>query len=58
MPGIVLGRDYKTVFLESMLTFTSMIYTTSESLKAKKVSIFQHFSFYDQLKFYVQLSRA
>ena len=33
------------------LTFISMINTTSESLKAKK-SIFQHFSFHEQLKFH------
>ena len=39
----------------SILTFISMINTTSESLKAKNVSIFQHFSFYEQLKFYAQL---
>ena len=35
-----------------ILTFISMIDTTSESLKARKVFIFQHFSFYEQLKFY------
>ena len=39
-----------------ILTFISRINTTSESLKARKISVFQHFSFYDQLKFYAQLS--
>ena len=32
-----------------------MINTTSESLKAWKFFIFQHFSFHDQLKFHVRL---
>ena len=34
-----------------------MINTTSESLKARKVC-FQHFSFYKQLKYHVQLRGA
>ena len=34
-----------------IFTFISMINTTSGSLKAKRVFIFQHFSFYEQLKF-------
>ena len=36
-----------------ILTFISMINTTSESSKA---FIFQNFSFYEQLKFHAQLS--
>ena len=39
-----------------ILTFISMINTTFESLKARKVFIFQHFSFYEQLKFHAQLN--
>ena len=35
-----------------------MINTTSESLKAVKVFIFQHLSFYEQLKFHAQLNLA
>ena len=35
-----------------ILTFISMINTKSESLEARKVFIFQHFSFYEQLKFH------
>ena len=37
------------------LIFISKINTTSESLKARKVIIFQHFSFYEQLKFHAEL---
>ena len=33
-----------------------MIHTTLNSLKAREVFIFQHFSFYEQLKFHAQLS--
>ena len=33
-----------------IITFISMIKTTSKSLKARKVFIFQYFSFYEQLK--------
>ena len=29
-----------------------MVNTTSEKMKASKVNIFQHFSFYEQLKFH------
>ena len=39
-----------------ILTFVSMINKTYEHLKARKVFIFQHFSFYEQLKFHAQLS--
>ena len=39
-----------------ILTFTSMINTTSEDLKAIKIFIFQHFVFYEQLKNHAQLS--
>ena len=39
-----------------ILTLISRINTTSECLKARKILVFQHFSFYDQLKFYAQLS--
>ena len=39
-----------------ILIFISMINATSETLKAGKVSIFQQFSFYEQLKIHAQLS--
>ena len=36
--------------------FISKISTPVESFKAKQVYFFQHFSFYEQSKFYTQLS--
>ena len=36
----------------TFLTFISRINTTSDSLKGRKVFIFQHFSFNEQLKFH------
>ena len=39
-----------------ILTFISMINKTSESLKARKVFIFQHFSLHELLEFHAQLS--
>ena len=39
-----------------ILTFISMINTSSESLKARTVFIFQHFNFYEQLKYHAQFS--
>ena len=37
-----------------ILSFISMINTTSESLKSKKVFIFHHFSLYEQFTFHAQ----
>ena len=48
--------NVKMPTMVGILTFMSMINTTSESLKARKVFIFQHVSFYDQLKFHAQWS--
>ena len=48
--------NVKMPTIVGILTFVSMINETSESLKARKVFIFQHFSFYEQLKFSAQLS--
>ena len=40
-----------------ILTFISMINITYDGLKARKVFIFQHFRFYEQVKFHaVKLS--
>ena len=39
-----------------ILTFISMINTTSESLTARKFTIFQHFTFYERLTFHAQLT--
>ena len=41
--------NVKMPTIVGILTFISMINKTSESLKARKVLIFQHFSFYEQL---------
>ena len=38
-----------------ILTFISMINTSSESLKARKVFTFQLMNFHEKLKFYAQL---
>ena len=48
--------NVKMPLIVGILTFISMLNATSESLKARKVSILQQFSFYEQLKFHVQLS--
>ena len=48
--------NVKMTAIVGILTFISIINRTSESLKARKVFIFQHFSFYEQLKFHTQLS--
>ena len=45
-------------FWFGILTFISMITTTSERLKARNFFICQYFSFYEQLKFRAQLSWA
>ena len=39
-----------------ILTFISMINTTSERLRARNLFIYRYFSFYEQLKFCAQLS--
>ena len=39
-----------------ILTFISRIKRVSESFKARKIFLFQHFSLYELLKFYAQLS--
>ena len=50
--------NFKMPTIVGILTFISMINTTSESLKPRKVFNFQHFSFYEKLKFHSQLSGA
>ena len=47
--------NVKMPTIVGILTFVSMINATYESLKARKVLIFQHFSFYEKLKFHAQL---
>ena len=48
--------NVKMPIIVGILTFISMINTTSESFKARTIFSFQHFSFYEQLKFHAQLS--
>ena len=50
--------NVKMPTIVSILTFISMINTAIKSLKARKVIIFQHSSFYEQSKFRAQLSWA
>ena len=55
---IILLINVKMPTIVGILTFISRINTSYESLKARKPRLFQRFSFYEQLKFYAQLSRA
>ena len=48
--------NVKMPTIVGILTFISMINTASESLKGRKVIIYHHSNFDDQLKFHVQLS--
>ena len=41
-----------------ILTFISRINTLFECFEAGQILIFQHFSFYEQIKFHAQFSRA
>ena len=54
---LIMLINVKMPTIVGILAFISMINTTSESLKARKVLfIFHHFSFYEQLKFHTELS--
>ena len=48
--------NVKMPIIVGILTFISMINTAPESFKARKIFIFQHFTFYEQLNFHAQLS--
>ena len=58
------GTEHKIIILINVqmptivriLAFYSMINTPSKSLKARKIFIFQYFSFYEHLKFHAKLS--
>ena len=54
----ILLINVKMSTIVGILTFISMINTTSERLIAKNFFICQHFSFYEQLKLHAQLSWA
>ena len=53
-PAKVLKRQQ----VVAIITFISRINTSYESLKARITYLFKRFSFYEQLKFYAQLSLA
>ena len=51
----IMSINVKMPTVVGILKFISMINTTSESLKARKVFIFQHIlNFYEQLKLHAQ----
>ena len=52
----ILLTNVKMPTIVGILTFISMINTTSERLKARNFFICRYFSFYEQLKFRSQLS--
>ena len=52
----ILLINVKMSTIVGILTFISMINTTSERLKARNFFICRYFSFYEQFKFRVQLS--
>ena len=52
----ILLINVKMPTIVGILTFISMINTTSERLKARNFFICSYFSFYEQLKFRAQLS--
>ena len=53
---LILLINVKMPTIVGILTFISMINTISETLKAINFFICWHFSFYEQLKFRVQVS--
>ena len=57
MKFIVL-TNVKMPTIVGILSFIRKINTLSEYLKARKIIIFQDFSFYEQLKFHAELGRA
>ena len=52
----ILLMNVKMPTIDGILTFISMINTTSEKNKGKNFFICRYFSFYEQLKFCAQLS--
>ena len=52
----ILLINVKMPTIVGILTFISMINTSSERLKARNFFICQYFSVYEQLKFHAQLS--
>ena len=53
---LIMLINVKMPTIVDILTFISMINTTSERLKARYFFIYWYFSFFEQLKFRAQLS--
>ena len=51
----ILLINVKMPTIVGLLTFISMIYTTYESLKVRKVFIYQHLNFNEQFRFHAQI---
>ena len=51
----ILLINVKMPTIVGILTFISRINTASKNFKARKIFNFQHFSFYEQLKFHAHL---
>ena len=49
--------NVKMPIIVGILTLISRVNTSSESLRARKVFIFHHFCFYEQLKFLIFRSK-
>ena len=54
----ILLINIKLAVMVGILTFITRINTASGDIKAKKILIFQHFSFHEQLKNHAQLNCA
>ena len=54
----ILLINVKMPTVVGILTFITMINTTSKNLKAKNIYIFHDFSCYEQLKFHAELNWA
>ena len=52
----IMLKHVKIPTIVGILTFISMINTTSARLKARHFFIYRYLSFYEQLKFHAQLS--
>ena len=52
----ILLINVKMTTVVGILKFISMINTTSEIFQARKIFIFHHFTFYEQLQAHAQLS--
>ena len=54
--NVIMLMHVKMPTIAGILTLLSRINTISETFKERKSFIFQHFNFYEKLKFHSQLS--